>query len=178
MNVDILYLDFDGVLHPDEAFLDAKGRVYLRGEGQLLEHATLLAEILAPFPNIKIVLSTSWVRMKSYSWVRRRLPETLRQLTIGATWHSRYARDSMEIEWWREASRYRQILRDVQRRSPSRWLALDDDVEDWPKAEMSRVVACDPMTGLSSAATQTELIKRLQNMSFQKTYANNGSDER
>jgi len=160
----ILYLDFDGVLHPDEAFQDAKGRVYLRSPGQLLEYAPVLAEILAPHPEIRIVLSTTWVRMKSYAWVRRHLPAGLRERVIGSTWHSRYGRDSLELEWWREASRYRQILRDVQRRSPSQWLALDDDLDDWPAPEMARVVPCDPMLGLASAATRAELVKRLSQL--------------
>lgn len=157
----ILYLDFDGVLHPDEAFQDAKGCVYLRGAGQLLEHAPTLADILSPYPDLRIVLSTSWVRMKSFAWVRRRLPLDLRERVIGSTWHSHYGRDSMELEWWREATRYRQILRDVQRRSPSQWLALDDDLKGWPEGEMARVIPCDPLLGLASVATREELAKRL-----------------
>lgn len=158
----ILYLDIDGVLHPDEAFLDAKGNVYLRGPGQLLEHASILSEILAPYPDLCIVLSTSWVKLKSYSWVRRRLPQDLRARVIGSTWHSRYARDSIELEWWSEATRYQQILRDVKHRSPSHWLAIDDDVIGWPESELERVVICDPQLGLASARTRAELAERLE----------------
>lgn len=160
----ILYLDIDGVLHPDEAFLDAKGNVYLRGPGQLLEHAPILSEILTPYPELRIVLSTSWVRLKSYSWVCRRFPEGLRERVIGSTWHSRYARDSVELEWWSEATRYQQILRDIKQRSPSHWIAIDDDVSGWPETELERVVACEPMRGLASAATRAELAKKLEGM--------------
>lgn len=160
----ILYLDFDGVLHADEVFQDAKGRVYLRGPGQLLEHVPVLIDILAPYPSLRIVLSTSWVRAKGYSWVRRRLPAGLRERVIGSTWHSRFGRDSMELEWWQEASRYHQILRDVLRRDPARWIALDDDLEGWPETERARVVPCDPLQGLASIDTQANLAKRLEDM--------------
>lgn len=160
----VLYLDFDGVLHPDEAFQDTKGRVYLRGPGQLLEHASVLADILSPYPKLRIVLSTSWVRVKGYSWVCKRLPADLRERVIGATWHSRFGHDSMELEWWREASRYRQILRDVQRRAPAYWIALDDDLEGWPETEKSRLVPCSPLLGLASRVTQAKLAQQLENM--------------
>jgi hypothetical protein len=107
---------------------------------------------------------TSWVRMKGYSWVRRRLPEGLKERVIGSTWHSRFDRDSIEMDWWHEASRYRQILRDVERRSPERWLAIDDDLEGWPTTHIAQVVPCDPLLGLASDATRIELAKRLKSM--------------
>lgn len=55
----ILFLDFDGVLHPDAAFL-VKGRPTLKAEGQLFMWAPLLVDVLADFPEVQIVLSTSW----------------------------------------------------------------------------------------------------------------------
>ena len=41
----ILFLDFDGVLHPDEAYL-VKGRPVLRAEGALFMWTPLLADAL------------------------------------------------------------------------------------------------------------------------------------
>lgn len=55
----LLYFDYDGVLRPDEVYLDARNRVDLRGEGTLFEHAALLEALLAPYPLLKIVPSTS-----------------------------------------------------------------------------------------------------------------------
>ncbi|WP_458068475.1 HAD domain-containing protein [Rhodanobacter sp. BL-MT-08] len=165
MHEKVIYLDFDGVLHPDEAYQDDKGRVYLRGPGKLFEYAPVLVEALALYPDLRIVLSTSWVRMKSYSWVCRHLPEGLRKRVIGATWHSRFKHDYDETLWWRDASRYRQIKRDLLRRMPAYWLAIDDDMEGWPENEMDRVVYCDPENALGGEQAQALLIDRLKAMS-------------
>ena len=41
--------------------------------------------------------------------------------------------------------------------------ALDDDLDDRPATEMARVVPCEPMLGLASAATRAELVSRSPN---------------
>ena len=89
----VLYLDYDGVVHPDEVYLDAHNRIYLRGESTLFEHAALLEATLAPYPQLRIVLSTSWVRMKGFDRACKRLHQALRERILGATWHSRFAQD-------------------------------------------------------------------------------------
>ncbi len=55
----ILFLDFDGVLHPDGVYL-VKGRPVLRAEGALFMWAPLLADALKNYPAVQIVLSTGW----------------------------------------------------------------------------------------------------------------------
>jgi len=162
MHEKVIYLDFDGVLHPNEAYQNAKGRVFLRDPGKLFEHAPVLVEQLAPYPDLRIVLSTSWIRIKSYSWVCRHLPNGLRERVVGATWHSRFKRDYDETLWWRDASRHRQIKRDVQRRMPTSWLAIDDDLDGWPENEMDHVVFCDPESALGNERTQQALFKCLK----------------
>lgn len=158
----LLYLDYDGVLHPDEVYLDAHNRVYLRGEGKLFEHAALLEALLAPYPMLKIVLSTSWVRLKGFDRARGRLPQGLRERVIGATWHSRFLRDDHMRDWWvNQSSRYEQIRHDVVRRRPDDWMALDDDEQGWPLPEARRLVACDPMRGLGKWQTREAFERRL-----------------
>jgi hypothetical protein len=158
----VIYLDFDGVLHSDEVYQDFRGRVYLRGPGQLFEHAGVLLDVLAPYPDVRIMLSTSWVRLKGYGWVLKRLPEDLRSRVIGATWHSMFGKDWNEQQWWQSASRYQQILRDMQRRQPARWLAIDDDLEGWPDDDRAHVVGCSPLIGLSGEAAQAKLKTKLE----------------
>lgn len=158
----VLYLDYDGVLHPDEVYLDAHNRVYLRGEGTLFEHAALLEAMLAPFPQLRIVLSTSCVRMKGFDRAWKRLPQALRERIIGATWHGRFTQDDQLLEWWiNHSSRYEQILHDIKRRQPDDWLALDDDALGWPSTEAHRLVVCDPMRGLGEWRTQEAFERRL-----------------
>jgi hypothetical protein len=61
----ILFLGFDGVLHPDAVYLTLKG-IKLHAEGELLMWSTLLSDALANHPDIRIVLSTSWARKIGY----------------------------------------------------------------------------------------------------------------
>ena len=158
----LLYLDYDGVLHPDAVYLDARNRVYLRGEDMLFEHATLLEALLAPYPLLKIVLSTSWVRIKGFDRACRRLPQALRERVIGATWHSRFMQDGQLLDWWvNHSSRYEQIRRDIVRRQPGDWMALDDDERGWPSSEARHLVACDPMRGLGEWRTREAFERRL-----------------
>lgn len=59
----VLYLDFDGVLHHEDCWWHPRKGPYLHQTGyQLFQHVGLLEETLAPYPQVKIVLSTSWVR--------------------------------------------------------------------------------------------------------------------
>lgn len=87
----ILFLDFDGVLHPDAVYLTKRG-VELRAEGGLFMWSSLLSDALANHPDIRIVLSTSWARQISYDHARKALPLPLRSCVIGATWHSAMGR--------------------------------------------------------------------------------------
>lgn len=54
----ILFLDFDGVLHPDAVYLTRHG-VELRAEGELFMWAPILEKLLDDCPHIKVVLTTS-----------------------------------------------------------------------------------------------------------------------
>lgn len=157
----VLYLDFDGVLHPDDAYVDVKGRVYLKGSGSLFMWADVLTQALAPYPDVRIVLSTSWVRVKSYSYARKKLPPALRQRVIGATWHSTLKRDPELTEWWKDLGRCRQVGMDADRRKPTAWAAIDDDHEDWVPAWRPHLVATHPYDGLSSAFAQRRLAQVL-----------------
>lgn len=95
----VLYLDFDGVLHPDAVFMTKKGPT-LRAEGSLFMWADLLMEALEEFPHVQIVLSTSWVRHLGFSRARSYLPAPLKTRVIGATWHSSIGKGWLEQNWW------------------------------------------------------------------------------
>ena len=97
----IVFLDFDGVLHPDAVYKPAKKPIELRGTGQLIMHAQILEDILKPF-NASIVLSTSWVRSLGFSKTLKKMPPALARLVIGATWHSNMVdRTGISIFFWK-----------------------------------------------------------------------------
>ena len=161
----ILFLDFDGVLHPDAAYKTANGHLELRAEGAFFMWVPYLVDVLADFPKVRIVLSTSWVRQLSFNRARRYLPAQLSDRVIGATYHSAMARqmDGFAVaNPWDASSRYQQIARYVERAKISNWLALDDDDEGWPDAERNRLVCTDPSRGLSNPQTISQLRSALE----------------
>lgn len=164
----ILFLDYDGVLHPDAAYL-VNGRPVLRADGSLFMWAQVLQEALEPYPEVKIVLSTSWVRvLKNFTRARGFLPPGLQSRVIGATWHSAMARHHegahrIDASWFTELSRYAQIALYLSRAGigTERWLAIDDDSEGWPSELRDHLVETKGAYGLASKASQFELALRL-----------------
>ncbi|MEQ6352809.1 HAD domain-containing protein [Ralstonia pseudosolanacearum] len=165
----ILFLDFDGVLHPDAAYCE-RGRPVLRAEGALFMWAPILVDIVAPFPALRIVLSTSWVRVLRFDRARSYLPRELQRRVIGATWHSAMARHpegSHRInDWYATATRYQQIVRYVERSgaAASEWLAIDDDDDGWEDVNRFRLIPTDGRFGLSVLKTQHELRSKLERL--------------
>lgn len=148
----ILYLDYDGVLHPADVRVTRdeplRPRVYVRGEPTdqpLFRYMSLLELLLAPYPELRIVLSTSWVRAFGYEYALKQLSRELQQRVIGATTFPAPTRfDSIEI--------------DAESRGLTNWLALDDDVCGWPDARRHQVVApTNPALGLAQPGVAAEL---------------------
>jgi hypothetical protein len=166
----ILFLDFDGVLHPTDVYLK-KGRPTLNGEGELFMWAPQLIEALAPYPHVKIVLSTSWVRVRGFTRTRRALPEALRARVIGATWHSGMrevdffsqpysSRLTAAPIWYDKATRFQQIEKYLSRASVQQWLAIDDlleHTEDWNTNYEANLVKTNPLLGLSDPVALANL---------------------
>jgi len=152
----VLYLDFDGVSHPEDARMGPRGRYLGSPAGhQLFEHAALLAEMLGDYPDVRMVLSTSWA-VCGYEYARRRLPAELANRCIGSTFHT-----NMDLAVWRVMSRGEQVLADIRRRQPSRWFAVDDIDEGWGRYRDSVVITC-PIHGMSSSSVRAQLVERLQ----------------
>jgi hypothetical protein len=157
----VLFLDFDGVLHPDAVYLSRRGPT-LRSEGELFMWAPVLVEILDPFTQVSLVLSTSWVRNLGFKRTLGFLPAGLRDRVIGATWHSSMAKDWADDSKWDGRTRYDQISRYAARAQLAYWISLDDDPEGWGTTAQHRLVACDPNSGLSNPGTQQSLIYALR----------------
>ena len=157
----ILYLDFDGVLHHENCLWSAKRGPYLSApEGFVLfQHSALLSEILAPYPQVKVVLSTSWVRSYGCDNAAKRLPKTLYERVIGATFHSR-----MNPNDFVSSPRGMQVWGDVFRRKPKDWLAIDDDYLHWPKWCLEKYIQTHEHHGVSEPSVETRLRSSLERM--------------
>jgi hypothetical protein len=155
----ILYVDYDGVVQDDDVYEDAKtGKIFIKTPGRtLFEWLHILARIVALFPNVKIVLSTSWVLSKGFAFAKAQLTPELQERVIGATLPEKYA----QKKWFKSMSRYEQIVRDVARRKPAAWLAVDNDCDKWPENQMDKLVLTEDHVGLSSLSAQEDLLKKL-----------------
>ncbi|SDU13769.1 hypothetical protein SAMN05216296_1988 [Pseudomonas pohangensis] len=143
----ILFLDFDGVLHPDAAFKTRRG-IELRGEGELFMWSPILEKLLAECPQPQIVLSTSWVRQLDFKRAKKRLPEAVQARVIGATYHSSMEAGPDAIPWM-QRTRWQQIATYLVRNKTQDWIAVDDDDAGWPDDQRHRLLHCDPQTGLA-----------------------------
>jgi len=159
----ILFLDYDGVLHPDAVYLRLNGEIELRAPGTLFMWAPQLIEALAAHQDTRIVLSTSWARNLGFDRAHKALPTELRHRVIGATWHSAMGKGWPDYIPWDNQTRFQQIATYLSRLAePASWLAIDDDAECWPEHHGERLVRTDPARGLSAPETLAELICKLR----------------
>ena len=130
----ILFLDFDGALHP------AGSRSNVGDLSQLPLLENLLRE--PAYAAVRIVISSTWREAYPLERLRALFSADIRTRVVGATPvldeydsdHNRYE----EIKAWLEA--HPQI---------ERWVALDDDVEGFPSHRRSRVVFTQSSVGLA-----------------------------
>jgi hypothetical protein len=157
--MDVLYLDFDGCLHPSDVWYEYGMREpRLRTPGhKLFESVPVLEDAITPYPALKIVLSTTWVQTLGFEQARDRLSESLQRRVIGAT----YDPDSPNAWRFSRMRRYDTIALDVRSRRPSRWLALDDDALGWPGNESEALAFVPANLGLKCLTAQEQLRSRL-----------------
>jgi hypothetical protein len=155
----LLFVDFDGVLHPNLVEFRPNVGMTLLPEAaghQLFEHAGLLADALVTYTDVRIVLSTSWSRL-GMQFACSALPASLRSRVVGSTYDpERHGRSFGSV------ARGYQILEEVERRGPTAWLALDDDAKDWPVEHMRHLVQTHPMHGLGAPAVYRTFLQRLE----------------
>jgi len=158
IHMHLCYLDFDGVLHDSTVWLTPDRGVIMGTPGhRLFEWESTLVDLLAPHPQVQIVLSTAWVRAKSFTYARDRLHPSIGARVIGATFHHGH----MDAQEFAMAPRGMQVWGDVHRRQPSDWFAIDDDAFGWPAWCRDKLVQTRGGSGLSDPAIQEEIRRRL-----------------
>lgn len=152
----VLFLDFDGVIHRLGAVRTRRGVRSASPSIKLFEFAPILVDLLVPHDAVEIVLSTAWVRALGYQRAKDALPEMLRGRVAGATYHSKYA----DAGTWPTMGRGAQVLRYVWTHRLTRWVAIDDEISGFGE-HLGHVVRCDEGLGLGDMETQRLLCARL-----------------
>ncbi|WP_148714715.1 HAD domain-containing protein [Chitinolyticbacter meiyuanensis] len=154
----VLYLDYDQVLHGTDVVLTNHGPAATQPGVTLFEHAATLDELLRPYSAVEIVLSTSWVPHLGFEQAVRALPlETLRRRVTGSTFEPQLDGPLTFLTLLRG----QQVLLHVKRHGIQSWLAIDDQSLGFEGCR-DRLVHCQQSVGLGAADVQTVLKMRLQ----------------
>jgi hypothetical protein len=140
----VLFVDYDGVLHRLSAHRTRCGIVSSDPKTiRLFEYAPVLEAVIEPYPEIEIVLSTSWVPTLGFDRAKNALPVALRGRVAGATFHSKY-----HDAWaWPIIGRGVQILRYVRVHQLRYWVAIDDQCDGFDDHD-EHLVKCDEKLAL------------------------------
>lgn len=125
----IIFLDFDGVLHPRP--VDRRG---------IFCHLPNLEEILREFPYIKIVISSSWREVYPFDVLTEIFSIDIQERILGGTPITR------QTEKW---PRYAEIMQWVLGNHYDKlWLGLDDAKDEFP-VNCNNLIACKPEIGFN-----------------------------
>ena len=130
-------------------------------------HAQMLIDALAYYPEAKIILSTSWVRILGYESTIKKMPHALAGRVAGATWHKHMIADGHDP--FIRMSRFEQIENHVNRNSIQKWIAIDDlhsGSEVWPEEKLHRLVLTEQLKGLSCIKAQADLNTKLLEIQY------------
>ncbi len=139
----ILFLDFDGVMHPVGSGID-----------RIFQHANLLSTWLHQHPEVRLVVSSSWREQFSLSELGDLLfhdrPE-LQDRVAGATPILKFV-DSAGSE--RETECRIWLYDNEKDYDYAAWIAIDDQPELFKSLSPEQLVLCDPSIGLTEAGLQ------------------------
>ncbi|MEC5405995.1 HAD domain-containing protein [Paraburkholderia sp. MPAMCS5] len=145
--IPVLFLDFDGVLHPvREPALDEDFRL-IENPG-LFVWRPILEALLAEHPAVRIIVSSDWRRLFDDATLMQ-LPGPLDNRFVG------------DLESY-GSCRSEEILMEVRRSKLVHWLAIDDHPSVVSaQAEERGFIACASAHGLSDEAVQRALREML-----------------
>ncbi len=135
MSKKFLYLDFDGVLHPNAVT-----------KGQLFSLMPTLTPILIN-SEVRIVISSSWRHYESFEYSKSLFPPQVRDLVIGCT-------EDVKVDKWH---RWYEIKQHVEKYGIDEWMALDDSAEMFP-LHCENLILCDGSMGIQNI--QLKLLKQ------------------
>ncbi|WP_434113369.1 HAD domain-containing protein [Paraburkholderia caffeinilytica] len=159
----ILFVDYDGTLHAGHGLIDEAGQITLDTGRPLFEFAQLLVDLLAPYPSVEIVLTTSWLQKLPEDKVISYLPAELARRVVGTT-QGRKPRFSYLLDG---TGRTDIIICYAFGKRLKHWMALDDSVYGVdhfgrePGELAQNFVLLDSMLGISDKGAQQRILEWL-----------------
>lgn len=134
----LIFLDFDGVLHS------------VRSNARLFEHVARLAEVIAPYEEVRIVVSSSWRNAHDEEALQGFL-RPLAERMLGATPKLAGALRQDEIEGWLQDNTERYAAFAPAGVEVGDWIAIDDMPRLFNPG-CTWLLATDPLTGMDQKA--------------------------
>ena len=142
----ILFLDFDGVLHPVPGVPTdrvLRGKPVVRaGHGLPFEWLPILCGLLRPHPDVRIIVHSSWRLVHAATDVREMLGELADRFVACAPHGPRWDCVRAVLDTNTDITDY---------------CILDDAAEELASAPSGRVILCDPYIGISDPRVQRRL---------------------
>ena len=146
-----LFLDFDGVLHPDRYSLSNYDPDRVFRNNEIFSQAPILAALLTEYP-CQVIISSSWRFTHSLDEMKEKLPKGIAKNVAGVTGDAYVG----------PHPRYNEIKEYLMSHNKSffSWRALDDAKLEFPNG-CTDLILCDPNTGIATKQIE-ELKKWLQ----------------
>jgi hypothetical protein len=146
----VLFLDFDGVLHPAGVPTINSDGDFVPDERLFLWRANLESELRA-HPELRIVISSDWRKYHAEEDLVVFLGPELGRRVVGV------------MPYFERGSRAEAVRAEAARRGVRHWLALDDHDSVHAAREQgdNRFVACRPDLGIACQQVRRELARQL-----------------
>ncbi|MDR6385065.1 HAD domain-containing protein [Paraburkholderia caribensis] len=151
-----IYLNFDGVLHPDQVFYEDGCIPSLLAPGHnAFEYAELLAMTLEGYEDVVIILNTWWTFYLGLDACKDLLPTALAARIGGSTIQYLEAYDSMP-------ARLKEAECHIARRRSRPWVILDHTNARYRRDFLPHLLLFDPSQGLGNRSAQRSIERRLR----------------
>jgi hypothetical protein len=145
----ILFLDFDGVLHPR-----APRRDRADAENKLFAYLPRLEGVLRDFPDWQIVIASSWRQYSPWPYVIKEFSADIATRIIGAT-PVLMAKEPP----YPKHPRFDEVLSylTTNGHQTTRWIALDDESTLFPPSCPNLILCCDGFREAEEIALRTAM---------------------
>lgn len=153
-----LFLSFGGVLNVGHGLVDDNGLVTLDSCQPLFEFAPYLADVLTPWPQVQIIVTTSWLQTLGAERTIALLPDELRRRVVGTT-----IRTPPRLGEIKDGTaKTMTVIRHAAKYGLTRWLVLDDEAWGVPSGYEQHFLHTDSDTALGAPEARKHLREWLE----------------
>jgi hypothetical protein len=148
-----LYLSFGGVLNIGHGLVDDNGVVTLDSSRPLFEFASYLVDVLTPWPQVQVIVTTSWLQTLGAEKTIALLPGHLRSRVVGTTLHTPPRFGEVKDG----TAKTMTAIRHAAKHCLTTWLVVDDEAWGVPPGFEQHFLRTDPETALGAPEARKRL---------------------